>query len=90
MSRFEGHEDYLGTDLVILNRGQMTRTTPELTPPSPSFRATPAGGRLATMYDLECNGPPYTADLRWNRVSSLRPSCPEVGTLPLGRRGLVP
>ncbi|GBM10281.1 hypothetical protein AVEN_158145-1, partial [Araneus ventricosus] len=24
---------YCGTDLAILNRGQMTRTTPELTPP---------------------------------------------------------
>ncbi|GBM29908.1 hypothetical protein AVEN_246467-1 [Araneus ventricosus] len=51
------HEGYLGTDLVILNRGQMTRTTPELAPPSPNFRATPTGGRLATTYDLACNRP---------------------------------
>ncbi|GBM76900.1 hypothetical protein AVEN_153129-1 [Araneus ventricosus] len=35
----------------------MTRTTPELAPPSPNFRATPAGGRLATTYDLACNRP---------------------------------
>ncbi|GBM78740.1 Calcium and integrin-binding family member 3 [Araneus ventricosus] len=35
----------------------MTRTTPELAPPSPSFRATPTGGRLATTYDLACNRP---------------------------------
>ncbi|GBM30296.1 hypothetical protein AVEN_52700-1 [Araneus ventricosus] len=35
----------------------MTRTTPELAPPSPNFRATPAGGRLATAYDLACNRP---------------------------------
>ncbi|GBM00179.1 hypothetical protein AVEN_58992-1, partial [Araneus ventricosus] len=37
--------------------GQMTRTTPELAPPSPSFHATPTGGRLTTTYDLTCNRP---------------------------------
>ncbi|GBM28178.1 hypothetical protein AVEN_172671-1 [Araneus ventricosus] len=42
-------------DLVILNRSQMMRTTPELAPPSPSFHTTPTGGRLATTYDLACN-----------------------------------
>ncbi|GBL83294.1 hypothetical protein AVEN_110622-1 [Araneus ventricosus] len=31
------HEGYLGTDLVILNRGQMSRTTPELAPPLQPF-----------------------------------------------------
>ncbi|GBM89508.1 hypothetical protein AVEN_43035-1 [Araneus ventricosus] len=35
----------------------MTRTTPELAPPSPNFRAKPTGGRLATTYDLACNRP---------------------------------
>ncbi|GBN16483.1 hypothetical protein AVEN_12156-1 [Araneus ventricosus] len=35
----------------------MTRTTPELAPPSPNFRATPTGGRVATTYDLACNRP---------------------------------
>ncbi|GBO14653.1 hypothetical protein AVEN_136484-1 [Araneus ventricosus] len=30
----------------------MTKTTPELAPPSPNFHATPTGGRLATTYDL--------------------------------------
>ncbi|GBN23995.1 hypothetical protein AVEN_204553-1 [Araneus ventricosus] len=49
----------------------MTRTTPDLAPPSPNFRATPThsgpvsktkldhcatGGRLATTYDLACGG----------------------------------
>ncbi|GBO20122.1 hypothetical protein AVEN_114153-1 [Araneus ventricosus] len=38
-------------------------------------------------YDLECSGLTYTADLQWNRVSGLRPSGPEVGTLPLGYQG---
>ncbi|GBN80921.1 hypothetical protein AVEN_213904-1, partial [Araneus ventricosus] len=46
-----------GTDLVILNHGQMTRTTPELVPPSSSFHATPTGGRLATTHDLMRNRP---------------------------------
>ncbi|GBO44211.1 hypothetical protein AVEN_131340-1, partial [Araneus ventricosus] len=35
----------------------MTRTTPEVAPSSPNFRATPTGGRLATSYDLTCSGP---------------------------------
>ncbi|GBM87005.1 hypothetical protein AVEN_19900-1 [Araneus ventricosus] len=35
-----------GTDLVILKRGQTTRTTPELAPLSPNFRTEPAGGRF--------------------------------------------
>ncbi|GBO21093.1 hypothetical protein AVEN_148555-1 [Araneus ventricosus] len=41
------HKGYFGMDLVILNLGQMTRTTPELDAPSPSFLTTPAGGPLA-------------------------------------------
>ncbi|GBM72652.1 hypothetical protein AVEN_138211-1 [Araneus ventricosus] len=35
----------------------MTRTTPELAPPSPNFHATRTGGRLVTTYDLTCNRP---------------------------------
>ncbi|GBM43040.1 hypothetical protein AVEN_234095-1, partial [Araneus ventricosus] len=46
------HKGYFGMDLIILNHSQMTRTTPELAPPSRNFHATPTGGRLATMYDL--------------------------------------
>ncbi|GBN93229.1 Solute carrier family 13 member 3 [Araneus ventricosus] len=34
-------ESYLRTDPVILMRGQMTRTTPELATPSPNFSTTP-------------------------------------------------
>ncbi|GBN46187.1 hypothetical protein AVEN_28543-1 [Araneus ventricosus] len=44
------HESYFGMDLVILNHGQMTKTTPELAHPSPNFHATPTAGRLATTY----------------------------------------
>ncbi|GBO13960.1 hypothetical protein AVEN_107646-1 [Araneus ventricosus] len=31
----------------------------------------------------------YVKDLQWNRVSSLEPSGPEVGILPLGHRGPI-
>ncbi|GBN65256.1 hypothetical protein AVEN_115654-1 [Araneus ventricosus] len=34
-----------------------------------------------------CGGPACTADLRWNRVSSLEPSGREAGILPLAHRG---
>ncbi|GBN61306.1 hypothetical protein AVEN_54686-1 [Araneus ventricosus] len=51
------HEANLGTDIVFLNRGQMTRMTPELAHPSPNSRATPTGDHLATMYDLACSRP---------------------------------
>ncbi|GBM14090.1 hypothetical protein AVEN_209975-1 [Araneus ventricosus] len=40
---------------------------------SPIFHATPGRGRLATTYDLTCNGPTNTTDLQWNRISI---SCP--------------
>ncbi|GBN29803.1 hypothetical protein AVEN_33460-1, partial [Araneus ventricosus] len=73
------------TSLVILNHCQMTRTTPELAPPS-NFCTTPEGGNLATT-DLTCTRPAYTAVLQWNRVSNLEPSTPEVETLPPGHRG---
>ncbi|GBN30892.1 hypothetical protein AVEN_239465-1 [Araneus ventricosus] len=55
-SRLKQHEGYFGKDLVILNSGQMTRTTPELAP-SRNFYATPTCGRLDTTYDLTCNMP---------------------------------
>ncbi|GBM34462.1 hypothetical protein AVEN_106705-1 [Araneus ventricosus] len=51
-SRFETTRGLFWDDFVILNPGQMTRTTP-----SPNFHATPTGGRLATTYDLACNRP---------------------------------
>ncbi|GBN69849.1 hypothetical protein AVEN_80125-1 [Araneus ventricosus] len=50
------HEGYFRTDLVILNRSQMSRTTHELPYPSPNFRFTPPGGQLAPT-DLTCTGP---------------------------------
>ncbi|GBM04477.1 hypothetical protein AVEN_197891-1 [Araneus ventricosus] len=50
----------------------MTRATPGLASPSPSFHVQQT---------------PYTADLQWNRVSNLEPSGLKAGTLPLGHRG---
>ncbi|GFS53954.1 DDE_3 domain-containing protein [Trichonephila clavipes] len=38
----------LAKDLVILNHGQVTRTKPELAPPSPNYHTTPTGGRLSS------------------------------------------
>ncbi|GBM26191.1 hypothetical protein AVEN_197009-1 [Araneus ventricosus] len=51
---------YFGTNFVTLNRGQMTRTTPELEPPCPNFRTPPAGGCLTqvrfSVYQAHENG----------------------------------
>ncbi|GBM92960.1 hypothetical protein AVEN_223649-1 [Araneus ventricosus] len=66
----------------------MTRTTPELAPPS--WRHT--NGRTFGHYvRFTVQQAPYTVDLQWNRVSSLGPSGPEVEieALPLGNRGPV-
>ncbi|GBL89168.1 hypothetical protein AVEN_158434-1, partial [Araneus ventricosus] len=54
------------------NHGQMTRTAPELAPPSPLFHATPTGGRLATAYDLACNNGGSSVKLGLESVT-LRP-----------------
>ncbi|GBO35692.1 hypothetical protein AVEN_259023-1, partial [Araneus ventricosus] len=64
----------------------MTRTTLELAPLSPNFRATLTEGRLATTHDLACNSP------HTRRIFSgigFRTSDPPVQTLPLGHRGLM-
>ncbi|GFU18199.1 hypothetical protein TNCV_2033491 [Trichonephila clavipes] len=43
---YHSTRELLAADLVILNRGQVTRTIPELVPPFPNFPITPTGGRL--------------------------------------------
>ncbi|GFW43792.1 hypothetical protein TNCV_4771411 [Trichonephila clavipes] len=45
----------LATDHVILNHGQVTWTTPELTPPSPNYHTT-STGRLSGLSSLVVNG----------------------------------
>ncbi|GBM62834.1 hypothetical protein AVEN_209475-1 [Araneus ventricosus] len=54
---------------------------------SPSFQTTAAGERLAHDSDLARARRTYTADLQWNRVSSLEPSGAEAAGFPLGDRG---
>ncbi|GBN74053.1 hypothetical protein AVEN_64634-1 [Araneus ventricosus] len=51
----------------------MTRTTPQMTPPSPNFRTTPAA-LYFTLTDLVCTKSSYMAVLLWNRVSNLESS----------------
>ncbi|GBN96658.1 hypothetical protein AVEN_111418-1 [Araneus ventricosus] len=67
------------TDLVILNRSQMTRMTL-------SWSSTPQQTEdvRPTTSDLTYTRLAYTVDLWWNRVSSLGPFEPE--TFPLRNR----
>ncbi|GBL84806.1 hypothetical protein AVEN_93839-1 [Araneus ventricosus] len=53
--------------LIILNRSQMTKMTPELAAPSPNFRTIPTEGQLAPT-DLTCTRPAYTAAPRQNQA----------------------
>ncbi|GFY09613.1 hypothetical protein TNCV_381081 [Trichonephila clavipes] len=55
----------LATDLVSLNHGQVTRTTPELASPSPNFHTTTTGGRLNIGRFYLHHPLPYTADTRY-------------------------
>ncbi|GBN27063.1 hypothetical protein AVEN_253971-1 [Araneus ventricosus] len=61
----------------------MTRTTPELAPPSPNFHATPTGGRLTTTYDLTCNRPHTRRIFSGIGFRAWNPPAPK----PLGHRG---
>ncbi|GFU51604.1 hypothetical protein TNCV_82341 [Trichonephila clavipes] len=53
---------HLATDLVILNHGQVTRTTPELAP-LPPLTTTPTGRRLSSRQIFRVSIP-YTAGLQ--------------------------
>ncbi|GBN98023.1 hypothetical protein AVEN_225516-1 [Araneus ventricosus] len=72
------HEGYFRTDLVILIRDEDA--------PSPNFRTTPAGVRLAPYLWFNVQQAPYTTDLQGNRVSNVEPSGSEA--IPLGHCGL--
>ncbi|GBM86703.1 hypothetical protein AVEN_222226-1 [Araneus ventricosus] len=60
----------------------MTRST--LVPLSPNFHATPTGGRLATTYDLACNGPIYGGSSVESgfEPGALRSQCRDLTTRP--------
>ncbi|GBN34189.1 hypothetical protein AVEN_138976-1 [Araneus ventricosus] len=51
------HEDYFVTYLVILNRSQMTRTTPGLATPLLTSAPQQREGVWHPTYDLKCNRP---------------------------------
>ncbi|GFU98916.1 hypothetical protein TNCV_3381621 [Trichonephila clavipes] len=53
---------FLATDVIILNQGQVTRTTPELA--LPLLTTTPTGGRLSSR-QIERASLPYTVGLEW-------------------------
>ncbi|GBM13752.1 hypothetical protein AVEN_90016-1 [Araneus ventricosus] len=52
---FEVKRGYFGTDLVILNHGQITRTTPELASPLQTSAPHQREDVWPHTYDLTCN-----------------------------------
>ncbi|GBN67597.1 hypothetical protein AVEN_3088-1 [Araneus ventricosus] len=50
--RFQQHEDYFAMDLVILNRSQMTKTTPELAPPP--LQTSASHHREGRVFERDC------------------------------------
>ncbi|GBN11992.1 hypothetical protein AVEN_764-1 [Araneus ventricosus] len=54
ITKQQQQEGYFGT-ILVMNRGRMTRTTPELAPLAPNFRTSEK-----TMLDLTCARPTYT------------------------------
>ncbi|GBN87412.1 hypothetical protein AVEN_207192-1 [Araneus ventricosus] len=46
------HGGYFWTNLLILNCGQMTRMTPELATPFPTYLTVPSAGCLATYVEF--------------------------------------
>ncbi|GBL77476.1 hypothetical protein AVEN_41861-1 [Araneus ventricosus] len=67
----------------------MPRKIPELAPLE-IFAPHQRENVCPTTYDSMLNRATYTADLQWNRVSSLEPSSFEAETLPLGHSGPWP
>ncbi|GBL78856.1 hypothetical protein AVEN_48846-1 [Araneus ventricosus] len=63
-------------DLVILNRGQMPRTTSE--PVTPLRTSVQTRGRAFGPHGFSTR-PGYTTIIRWNRVSDWNPSAPDRG-----------
>ncbi|GBL94485.1 hypothetical protein AVEN_244442-1 [Araneus ventricosus] len=58
------------TELIVLNRFQISRLRPELVDSPSNFHSTPTKETLTPTYDLACNRPAYTADIQWSRVSN--------------------
>ncbi|GBM11589.1 hypothetical protein AVEN_180140-1 [Araneus ventricosus] len=74
-------------NLVILNRGQVTKTTPEWLPPVRT--SAPHQREDVGQYgDFYVQQVAYTADLQWNSVLNLESCGQGAETLPLGHSGL--
>ncbi|GBM52084.1 hypothetical protein AVEN_131104-1 [Araneus ventricosus] len=67
------YERHFGTGLAGFNHGQMTRKVSELTAPLQASLPHQKEDVYPHTYDLTCN----TADLQWNRVSSLKHLAPK-------------
>ncbi|GBO11524.1 hypothetical protein AVEN_147796-1 [Araneus ventricosus] len=79
-SQYAERECYFWTDLVILERGQMKRTTPQsVIYPSTNFHSTPAGVHHQCQIKRALGL--HTGVLWWNRVANLGPSGFETGIL---------
>ncbi|GBL93330.1 hypothetical protein AVEN_219464-1 [Araneus ventricosus] len=77
------HEDYFRTDLAILNRGWITRASPETAPLSPNFRTTPSG----RTFDHEVRFNVQQAHIHDGSLVELEPFDLEAETFLLGHRG---
>ncbi|GBN83968.1 hypothetical protein AVEN_34212-1 [Araneus ventricosus] len=76
------------SSLHQFNRGQMTKTTPELQPSSKKIPHHTSVRTFAPYVSFNVHEARiHTADLQWSRVSNLEPSSPVVESLSLGHRG---
>ncbi|GBN08749.1 hypothetical protein AVEN_9913-1 [Araneus ventricosus] len=71
--------------LVSLNRGRMTRITPELASPSQNFRIMPAGGSLTHNVRLNMHQAHIRGGFSVESGFELGVSGPEAEALPLGK-----
>ncbi|GBN60756.1 hypothetical protein AVEN_265492-1 [Araneus ventricosus] len=77
-SRFEAIRGYVGTDswFELMDDDEDSTELARLS----KFHATTTEGRLASRVRWGVQQAPYTADLRWNRVSNLEPLRPKAET----------
>ncbi|GBM96595.1 hypothetical protein AVEN_161299-1 [Araneus ventricosus] len=82
--------DYFGTGLVILNRGQMTRTTPEVTPPLQTSPPHQRDDFWLPTYDLACTRLNTRRIISGIGFRTWNPPAPKDEALLLGHSGLIP
>ncbi|GBM87328.1 hypothetical protein AVEN_53506-1 [Araneus ventricosus] len=82
------HEGHFGTDLVILNRGQVTRTTPELALPLSEIPHRPS--RRTFGHEVRFSAHHYSHTRRFFSgigFGTWSPPTPKAEILPLDHRG---